>query len=56
MFQNRVFRADTRNYTRNLETTGLSALVDNSFPLTDFHPISSRLEFVFDYDVRSRSN
>ena len=38
MFQNRVLRADTRNYTRNLETTGLSlpSLVGNSF-----QPISS---------------
>lgn len=43
MFQNRVFRADTRNYTRNLETTRLSlpSLVRNSFPPTDFQPISS---------------
>lgn len=57
MFQNRVLRADTRNYTRNLETTRLSlpSLVRNSFPSTDFQPISSSnlssiwLSLVLDY-------
>lgn len=49
MLENRVPARYTELHVQP-RNTGIIVPADNSFPLTDFHPISPRLEFIFDHD------
>lgn len=49
MLENRVPTRYTELHVQP-RNTGIIVPADNSFPLTDFHPISPRLEFIFDHD------